>query len=169
MGQYYKPVSLDLKEYLYSHDYDSGLKLMEHSYIGNSFVSAVENLLIPGGRWHKHKIVWAGDYAEALEGEEDNIYNLAETKINPEKAELDEKWRYLCNHTKKLYVDYKKVIPFDNGLTINPLPFLTCDGDGKRYDDGADDRIGSWTRDVISIEENIPEGFKEIDGDFGDL
>ncbi len=41
MGQYYKPICLDneLKEqWVYSHDYDNGLKLMEHSYVSNNFV-----------------------------------------------------------------------------------------------------------------------------------
>lgn len=64
MGQYYKPVSLDRKQWLYSHSYDSGLKLMEHSWMRNDFVRAVVGLLIPGGSWHKTRIVWGGDYAD---------------------------------------------------------------------------------------------------------
>ena len=64
MGQYYRPVSLDTMEHLNSHDYGCGMKLMEHSWIGNNFVEAVELLLIEGARWDKHKIVWAGDYAD---------------------------------------------------------------------------------------------------------
>ena len=64
MGQYYKPVNVDKMEYLYSHDFDNGLKLMEHSYIGNSFVEAVERLLSPGGSWHRCHLVWAGDYMD---------------------------------------------------------------------------------------------------------
>lgn len=44
MGQYYMPTLIakgGTISTLYSHDYDNGLKLMEHSYIGNTFVSAV--------------------------------------------------------------------------------------------------------------------------------
>jgi len=67
MGQYYKPANLDKKEWLYSHDYDSGLKLMEHSWMENPFVLAVERLLIPGGAWYKTRLVWGGDYSERKE------------------------------------------------------------------------------------------------------
>ena len=51
MGQYYKPINLDDKQWLYSHDFGDGLKLMEHSWIGNDFVGAV------GGSWDLNRIV----------------------------------------------------------------------------------------------------------------
>ena len=41
MGQYYIPIikrNNGTFETYDSHDYDNGLKLMEHSYVGNSFV-----------------------------------------------------------------------------------------------------------------------------------
>ena len=44
MGQYYMPTLIaedGTVSTLYSHQYDNGLKLMEHSYIGNKFVNAV--------------------------------------------------------------------------------------------------------------------------------
>ena len=40
MGQYYMPTLIaedGTVSTLYSHQYDNGLKLMEHSYIGNRF------------------------------------------------------------------------------------------------------------------------------------
>lgn len=64
MGQYYHPTSIDKMEYLYSHHFDNGLKLMEHSYIKNNFVKAVERLLSPNGAWHKTRFCWAGDYMD---------------------------------------------------------------------------------------------------------
>jgi len=57
MGQYYKPISIDKMTFLYSHDYGNGLKLMEHSYIGNNLVNTVESLLAPDGEWYKNRIV----------------------------------------------------------------------------------------------------------------
>ena len=67
MGQYYAPIILgknkkSVKAWFYSHAYLNGLKLMEHSYVGNNFVNAVVNYLIDnnGGR-----LVWAGDYADS--------------------------------------------------------------------------------------------------------
>ena len=62
MGQYYKPINIDNKQWLYSHDFDNGLKLMEHSWIGNNFVGAVMNLMLKGGEWFKKRIIWSGDY-----------------------------------------------------------------------------------------------------------
>lgn len=70
MGQYYKPSNLDRKEWLYTHHYSKecggfcGLKLMEHSWMKNPFVHAVERLLTPGNPWHKTRVIWAGDYSE---------------------------------------------------------------------------------------------------------
>jgi len=51
-------------EYLYSHNFDNGLKLMESSYIGNNFMEVVERLLSPNGAWHWCRLVWAGDYMD---------------------------------------------------------------------------------------------------------
>lgn len=62
MGQYYMPTLIDDNgaiSILYSHDYDNGLKLMEHSYIGNDFVNAVLTQL-----WkHPQRLAWIGDYS----------------------------------------------------------------------------------------------------------
>jgi len=175
MGQYYKAVNLDKKEWLYSHEYDNGLKLMEHSYIGNKFVQAVENLLIKGGAWYKNKIVWAGDYADGEEKDKEgeNLYSIIgvdNNEIKPKSEELNEKYKYLCNHTEKMYVDRTKIkeIKGWEGTKINPLPLLTCEGNGRGGGDfrGEDMKIGLWSRNSISIESEVPEGYKEINGNF---
>jgi len=64
MGEYYKPVCLDSKEWLNCYDYDSLAKLMEHGWMRNPLVNAVMRLLTPDERWYKSRIVWAGDYDE---------------------------------------------------------------------------------------------------------
>ena len=74
MGQYFKPIILKEKEnseqaeqvmaWMYSHKYNSGLKLMEHSWMKNDFVGFIESLLTNGMPFHKTPIVWAGDYAD---------------------------------------------------------------------------------------------------------
>jgi hypothetical protein len=48
--------------WLYSFKYGNGLKQMEHSYLGNNFVSAFEWLISPEGPHHKSQVVWTGDY-----------------------------------------------------------------------------------------------------------
>jgi len=64
MGEYYKPVCLDTKEWMNCYDYDSLAKLMEHSWMSNPLVNAVMRKLTVGQDWWKSRIVWAGDYDE---------------------------------------------------------------------------------------------------------
>lgn len=185
MGQYYKPVSLDKKEYMYSHDFKSrykrddgttyttgeGLKLMEHSYIGNKLMNAVENMIIPGGSWYKTKLVWAGDYADAepglpkIDGKYDqNVYCIMEhegKKIKPTTKRVNKKYHYLTNHTEKFVIDLEKVQEFEKGWKIHPLSLLICEGNGRGGGDflGEDSRVGTWARDVISLEDHVIDGY----------
>jgi hypothetical protein len=178
MGQYYKPIKLKdnkktVESWMYSHDYSNGLKLMEHSWIGNDFVSSVENLLIKGGLWYNSPIVWAGDYAPEDKGFKTNHYMRC---IESKKIKLmwvkniGDEYRYIVNHTKKLFVDKTKVPVTTeyNGFEfkIHPLPLLTCEGNGNGggdfYGNDEDKIIGSWARNRISIERTFPLGYKEI-------
>ena len=180
MGQYYKPVSLDKKQFLYSHSYDSGLKLMEHSWIKNPFVNAVANLLKEGGEWFKTRIVWAGDYAdEELHlspeqikeyqdahpikegdnyGNTPNVYSYMSEQgmeINP-KAPKGIVGKYLVNHTKKEVVKLTG-LPNNEGWRVHPLPLLTCCGNGRGGGDfgGENEFTGTWAGDVISVQDTI--------------
>lgn len=185
MGQYYHPTNIEKKQYLYSHEFDNGLKLMEHSYIGNNFVEAVEILLSPLGPWHKNKFVWAGDYADGEDREDEKSPNLystigenEENKVSPDvindlriehNIEDTTRWRYVVNHTQKQYVDKEKALLTNEEycLKIHPLPLLTADGNGRGggdyHDDLPDfDMVGLWAKEVISMEEQPPEGYEEI-------
>jgi len=99
MGQYYMPISIDKKQFVYSHEYDNGLKLMEHSWIGNGFVGIVEDLIAEGGAWNGDRIVWAGDYADEDKGRKNNLYSIVsgndKNKIHP--APTENKYRYVLN------------------------------------------------------------------------
>ena len=154
MGQYYIPTILG-KRYgvqatLYAHDYGNGLKLMEHSYLGNDFVNAVLTKI-----FHQPmRIAWIGDYSDdypednvrtrepyqrkLLKAQFMRIYknvwnpNRNYRKINPEPLERfdsPEKFDgyYLINHTQETYIDlgeYEKA----NGWTEE-----WTDRDGKRH------------------------------------
>ena len=164
MGQYYKPMSIDKMQHLSSHDYGNGLKLMEHSYIGNNFVNTVESLLAPGGEWYKNRLVWAGDYADEEENGDNLWTQVGDDPIEPEDMEKVESGRYIVNHTEREFVD-KDIVPKDSeGWKVHPLPLLTCEGNGRG---GGDYRrnnryIGDWARDEISIEKEEPKDFDEI-------
>jgi hypothetical protein len=194
MGQYYKPINTDKIQFLYSHDYKyefegrdgnmvqcgNGLKLMEHSYIGNNFVGAVERLLLPDGAWYKDHIVWCGDYADFFSDSDGNEIgfnwytfvgeNEDQTKITPFNDKdniIDEKFKFILNHDKKQFVDRSKKLTtqWDDDTFINPLPILLADGNGRGGGDyhGDDmDNVGVWAYDPISIEDNVPKGFTEL-------
>jgi hypothetical protein len=185
MGQYYKPVLLNEAKnkplaWVYSHDIKykfersdgktfmmgNGLKLMEHSWVANKFVQTIEALLTAGNPWYMQPIVWAGDYADGENGEDsDNIFSMCEDelKATKKKLRLPKKFIYVVNHTKKQYVDKTKV-PDSDGWKIHPLPLLTCEGNGRGGGDfrGESELVGSWARDVISIESRIPAGYTEL-------
>lgn len=197
MGQYYKPMSIDKKQFVYTHDLKEtythdgrswesgqGLKLMEHSYIGNPVMNLVERLLQPGGAWFMTRVIWAGDYADGeadqkknKHGEKPNLYFLIDDengsgeKIEAEEADYKTRakgTRFVINHTKQVYVDTRKIKADSDGFKIHPLSLFVAEGNGRGGGDfhGEDPRIGTWARDIISVEAKAPKGFKEVDGVF---
>jgi len=159
-------------EHVSSYDYENGAKLMEHSYIGNNFVEAVEFLLINDGedkgRWANSRIVWAGDYADPEEDGE-TIYDKVEGNGLKFLIEgVPENYPYLVNYDKKEYVDKRKCPQDKDGWTIHPLPLLTCEGNGRGGGDYRNDNdyVGTWSRCVVNLMKEIPEGFTEITPNF---
>jgi hypothetical protein len=173
MGQYFKPISIEKNEHVYSHDYSNGLKLMEHSWVGNHFVAAVEGLIAKGGRWYGDRIVWAGDYADPEvpeipnpknDGKPSNLWDIVgDNKINPPVPETN--FRYVINLDTKEFVDKSKIPgdPVDN-WRIHPLPLLTCEGNGRGGGDyhGKNELVGKWARQRVTVSTKKPRGYKEI-------
>jgi hypothetical protein len=168
MGQYYKAVILDknkkkVNKWLLSHDFGSGLKLMEHSWVENEFVKSFERLILN----KPEHVVWGGDYADKCKGLKTNVYDRCKDSNQVPKNEVYPvsvlASRYIINHTKREYVD-KIRVPENDEWFIHPLPLLTCEGNGRGGGDfrGDSNLIGSWARDFISIGREIPEGFKEL-------
>lgn len=175
MGQYYKPCILKknkktVEKWLLAHDFDNGLKLMEHSWIENPFVKTFECLI------HNNPqiVVWAGDYADKCKGLTTCAYERCKdtNKIQKPERYSNELFElsvldslFVINHSKKVYVNKANVISKD-GWRIHPLPLLTCEGNGRGGGDyrGDDSRglVGSWARDLISVSDKVPDGFKEI-------
>lgn len=177
MGQYYVAVNADNMEHVEPHKYDNGAKLMEHSYIGNNFVEAVEFLLINDedikGRWTGQRIVWAGDYANPEENDNANrnLYQLVEGDGLQMLIEATpNNYSYLVNLDKKEYVDKTKCPKYgeDNDWQIHPLPILTADGNGRGGGDyhGDNNYVGTWSRNRIALMKKPPLGFKEITPNF---
>lgn len=163
MGQYYSPILIsDDKQQLKTintHDYGCGLKLTEHSYIGNQVLNVVMNDLVD----NPQHLYWLGDYAEFEDLEDNRDNNITEEQF---KVLCDEAWadgdkgvrfkdgnindchyRYIVNHTKKEYIDmcsyredwthWHQWIDRNTGEceiypeTVHPLSLLTSVGNGK--------------------------------------
>ena len=178
MGQYYYPTILREKnkrfysEEYFSHDYKNGLKLTEHSYVGNNFVETVMAQLFnrPG------RLAWLGDYHEKEDFAklnpglpdilEKRFYEHYKCFVTPGCEEdckgkhlryynkptevRERKGRFILNHDKQCYIDmveYEK-----NNLTCNededwhfhPIPLLTAVGNGR----GGGDFAGIGEEDV---------------------
>jgi hypothetical protein len=177
MGQYYKPINVDKKQFVYSPAYGNGLKLMEHSWIGNGFVGVVEDLVAEGGAWHGDRIVWAGDYADDEKNRKSNLWSLIGDKdkneIQPEPTK--NKYRYVVNLDTEEFVDTKKVPLSDvwedpkTGkewpYQIHPLPILTCEGNGRGGGDlhKEDPLVGKWARNRVIVSKRKPKGYTEIE------
>lgn len=194
MGQYYCAVNPKKREFLSPHDFGNGAKLMEHSYIGNSFLNAVESLLSDGGGWHGDPLVWAGDYGDKgafLEGEKPfvrstnpekfrtkdvNLYEFAGaefTNLNPEAIPQPDSplGNYIVNHTKHEYVRKDSCPKDKDGYSVHPLSLLVSNGNGNGggdYRGSSMNLVGTWAGDCISIECEAPENHKEIRPDFED-
>ena len=197
MGQYYKPIILapkqdnkpeEIRGWLLSHDYDCGLKLMEHSWLGNLYVQTFEKLISPEGLHHKSRVVWAGDYAdgepelthadEQGREREVNLYGLCGdvNEIEPKAINVKRMaYRYILNHTTKQFVDKKEVPVTDwwtdektgkkYPFTIHPLPLLTCEGNGRGGGDYRGDergQVGVWARHSISVANKVPTGYTQF-------
>lgn len=163
MGQYYNAVILKknrktVESYVYSWDFDNGLKLMEHSWIENPFVKRFETLIHDNPK----NVVWAGDYADHCKGCKTNVYDRCneKLKVKPEYELSILDSIYIINHSKKEFVS-KLNVPDNNGWRVHPLPLLTCEGNGRgggdyRSDDFENKYIGSWARDLISVNGQKP-------------
>ena len=159
MGQYYLTVILAEKSdkeyvrtFLDASMYQNGVKLVEHSYIGNNFMNVVENLIGPSGMFYKSRLVWAGDYADNEPNSEKNLNNMCDGKDPFVYRGPLVSYPYIVNHTKKVYV--KKT----DGL--HPLSLLTAEGNGRGggdYNGPNMDMVGTWARDVISMENEAPD------------
>ena len=165
MGQYYTPTVMhengEMATFL-SHDYGNGLKLMEHSYIGNYFVAAVLNYIKANG---PARLWWLGDYADVDDFEDKEIkFDVNKLKeinsnvfdVNPQEQDLNFKRLVVVNKTKKIYID---LLDYQRG-DICPIPILTAVGNGRGGGDywgENEDKAGSWAGDVIDCLDEIPD------------
>ncbi len=146
-----------------THDLNSGLKLMEHSYLNNEYCLAMEFKILN----NPSEVVWLCDYSE-----EDNLskwtWDTTEEIAYPPVSQIFQQSSiFIVNHTKKVYYNkdevrrqYRK-----DGRSkwhINPLPILTNSeptsmGGGDYHPE--DSRRGTWCGDTIEARVDKLEEF----------
>lgn len=187
MGQYYKQAieqdgNLGIFDAQVSDGGWNGVKLMEHSWIGNDFMDAISE------RIHNKpaNIVWCGDYADEPQ-DFINIEWINYKTIYPEESrdiptldKLPEKFdyshKYLVNHTYKCYVDFDLYISKckdKDGWTVHPLSLLTAVGNGRGGGDYGDKcvdsyMVGAWAGNTLEITDVAPEGYELEDVRFSE-
>lgn len=188
MGQYYiayMSKGNHKKSYkICSHEYDSGIKLCEHSWINNPMMDAVTTFLYN----NPHRVAWVGDYTDELKTSpnEDlkfndmlSIYSKAWGRgvcnLLPKAFVISYNKLYLINKTKKLYVsfkDYMKDCATNDGWCLHPLSILTAIGNGLGGGDyyGCNrEMVGIWAYDRIYVSDKYPKSYKPFNPVFINL
>ena len=174
MGQYYKAyLKKDNEEIVL--EPGGGMKLTEHSWIGNPLTDTVSHLLYK----NKMQLAWVGDYAKDLADEAkripDEIYkkcwgkNAKESRMkNNIFEDFDYKGKFLINDTKKEYLslDPKDCAEDSDGWYLYPVSLLTAVGNGLGGGDyrGINkDKVGIWKLDQLYIDDNAPKDYKKVE------
>lgn len=147
MGQYYRIINLDKKEYIKPYDYKVGAKLMESSFITNAgetndYMLALSNLIKT--HWKGDRVVMVGDYV--------NLYTIDDFEFNNTVKQF---YKKICNSKEyqKLGVvneddtyyslydfidgnNFKNVkYIYDDILTNKTIPQYLCNPKTKEYVD----------------------------------
>ena len=78
---------------------------------------------------------------------------------------LSKEFKYIVNHDKKQYID-KTDYKF-----IHPLSLITAEGNGRGggdYQGSNEEKIGNWSRDIISIEKDLLPEYTKFEYKFSD-
>ena len=152
MGQYYRPylVNKNGKEFICNRDVNgeyTSAKITEHSWMGDLLMYSISEMI--------YKRIWN------VNGEGISFKN-----------EFDYSNKYLVNHDKKQYINlnrYIKESEIDHGecgvWCLHPLSLMTALGNGKGGGDyyGINDGcIGEWAMNLISIEDEVSDGYEEF-------
>lgn len=141
-------------------------KLLEHAWWNNKAVNTI------CAKIYKNpcRVGWIGDYANDTDCNDDiydavwNVYNKHEDLSS---ISFDLKGKYLCNHDTNHYIsfdNYKAQNRTPNGELLHPLPLLTVIGNGMGLGDyyGCNDEcVGDYYMNLISIEDEAPDGYVE--------
>lgn len=157
----------------------SGIKLTEHSWIGNYFVDGVIDMIYK----NPAHVAWVGDYADnkndfsEMYTKEDYEFTWARDNDKSFYAmPASYKEGFLVNHTKGEILDIAKHIENctdSQGWCLHPLPLLTAIGNGRGGGDYGRgyinfDKVGIWANDLIEYRKYKPLGYIEVEYHFSE-
>ena len=188
MGQYYDILIEQNGQYYHSNrivdDNLTPAKLTEHSWFENDLLKCVQWFVYK----KPSRVYWVGDYTNTEEriingltpNDIKKIYSLCYNKnfkkdkgvkeigtFYSKNGSLSLKGKFLVNHTKKIYIDgtaYFDLATDEEGWCTNPLSLLTALGYGQGggdYCGKEEEKVGAWSGDWISIEDNPPLIFED--------
>lgn len=114
-------------------------------------------------------MAWIGDYSKEIN---QTLFEFAwEDEVEKHSIHQDEMYldgKYLVNHTIEAYLDCDKYKARcnNNGWILHPLPLLTAVGNGLGGGDYYGihkDQVGGWAWCTISVEDDIPVGYEELE------
>ena len=172
MGQYYRPLTQNTQKdritaWFNAFDFGNSQKLMDHSYVGNWLVMAVEKHLYR----NPQPLSWVGDYSHTDLFAKCNECPERKVGVTPyeELVKLLPEPRFCVNHTKKEYFEVQKD---GEELTIHPLPILTRlsdEGGGGDYYGTSMELVGAWAGDTIEVTDREPDNeYKRITPNFSE-
>lgn len=156
----------------------NGIKLTEHSWIGNDFMVGISEYLYK----NPTHVAWVGDYSDTdawgnvnsvdYRSLHERAWNTIE-EVDAQKSNFDVRHKFLVNHTKKTFVDFDDYIEkstTEDGWCLHPLSLLTACGNGlgggdfhKTTTSIGNENVGRWGFDEISIEDEAPSGYTKED------
>lgn len=181
MGQYYKTAFMHedgQMEVMHPHNYQNGLKLMEHSYVGNGYVnSVIQHLKEISETEGGCRVAHVGDYSKDIIEEMINKKKCARKMYNACWGRND--WRYIVrpnaqitedvfivNDDRKEYI--RAIQTCDEGKWwIASFMLLIAMGNGLGggdYHGRCAGLVGRWACDRIRVAKAEPEDYLKIHG-----
>lgn len=156
----------------------SGLKLMEHSWVENSFVNGVIEAICD----NPSRVAWVGDYADEksdfneryTEQVYEAVWRTEDCELPFDEVPTTHTDGYILNFDKGVYIDLGKYVEMagftptwdSRTWTIHPLPILTSIGNGRGGGDYSGtnmNMVGAWAMDMIAFTEEQPSILDEVD------
>lgn len=181
MGQYYHPVDMQLREHVYSHSLDCGLKMAEILGSCHRVCDAVAILLADSdaeparpadlvqegvtGRWAGHPVLYIGDYAadgdlpswrwDVKEGDLYNMLGGSSDEDEPAPA-----WEEVSGLVRPVIERASGYVWLRRGSSIELVETTPRDGGG--YTVRIPDRVSQYYRDILEAARPLVEARTDL-------